>query len=314
MSTGIKCTNDHDHFCFVCGDHIFQMARRPDFPEPKKIHVNEPKFVEAYKKKFNMDPLNRNTQWSPSLSCSACYAKLTKPNREMNIRSSMEWFEPENHPTDCHFCQTKIPIGINKSKRGSIEYANVSSVKKARLTTEGRNTDPTAANVAQGVPEALGGGDEIDYLDEASNNPSISASTVENVATDEPMDTGVHFEVSQVIQILNPFNIGDSAAHETPNPLNIHHSTASLVSFSLDSGASTSSHATPSSGSVFKPPRYYQRISAPPEQPREIIELTQERLNDIVRDMNSSKYQSEFLASRLKDLAIRKSKFFSLSG
>lgn len=74
------------------------------------------------------------------------------------------------------------------------------------------------------------------------------------------------------------------------------------------SGASTSTYVPPSSGIIFSPPKHYTQFHKKPN-----IKLTQERLNDVIRDMDLPKGKSELLASRLKDLGISDGKFLVFS-
>lgn len=135
MSSEIKCINDHDDFCFVCGRRVFTTlkAKRDQI---KKRYINAPKFCETYKNLFNRDPLERNVQWSPEVSCTMCFSQIIHPARKRTILSPVEWTEPKNHPHDCYFCQSVFPSVLSKEKESEIQYANVSSVKKAKYTVD----------------------------------------------------------------------------------------------------------------------------------------------------------------------------------
>lgn len=134
MSSEISCKNEHDDFCFVCGHLTYYNKRTKD--DKKKRYVNAPKFVEEYKKRFNRDPLERIIEWSPQTVCKKCFGEVTDPKRIKTIESAMKWFEPKDHPKDCYFCSTKFEFGANKRKDSSVEYANVASVKRARLISD----------------------------------------------------------------------------------------------------------------------------------------------------------------------------------
>lgn len=136
MSSEINCIKNHDDFCFVCGNFIFMQKNRPDQKAVKTYSVDGPKFVEAYKNHFNRDPLERNVEWSPKVVCPTCYSKLTVRTSRINIESPMEWLVPEDHPNDCYFCKTIVPLGTNKRKMDQITYADVPSVKRAKFATE----------------------------------------------------------------------------------------------------------------------------------------------------------------------------------
>lgn len=272
-----NCENNHDDFCFVCGHRIFIAKRRLDQREIKRRYVDAPKFVEEFKKLFDRDPLQRIIEWSPQTVCSKCYNEITHPERRKSIVSPMEWHEPKNHPHDCYFCQTTVPPGINKRKESSIEYADVPSVKRAKLVSvETADDDDTESQM-------MGGDDDYD-LDEAASLVRQPTSSAENVAADD--DDGV-MNVEQADEI----NIGPSTSGQaSKTPFNMRSSTMSYTSVS----------SAVSSGDEFLVPKHLSHL-----KPRkETIKLNQERLNDIVRDMNLTKENAEFLASRLTDLGL----------
>lgn len=216
MSSEIECVNDHDAFCFVCGHRIFyDLKKRADKKtEPKRRYVDAPKFVDAYKNKFQRDPLQRNLEWSPKVSCNPCYNKLTNLDRQLKLESPMEWFVPQNHPEDCYFCKTIVPPDTNKHKEHKIEYADLPSVKKARLESGAENVETIDASQ---VLES--GGDtfsEISY--DANFTP-----TDENVAVEKPMivEPADRYDTDDFTQIgiTNPFNIQDSARSYASRPI-----------------------------------------------------------------------------------------------
>lgn len=251
------CKNDHDDFCFVCGNRILQSKKKINQrgKEKKIRHVDGSRFAEEYKNKFQRDVSQRNKEWSPNVSCNLCYSYLM--SGKMNLVSPMEWHVPTNHPNDCYFCQTVVPPGINKRRIDEIQYADVLSVKRPRIAEAERD----------------------------------------DVSGDETSRAGG--------EVINPFNIGDSAASEAVR------GNVPAASGSGASGSAASASASTSSGSVFIPPKHFIHLQT--KKPKENIEITQEILNDIVRDMDIPMGKSELLASRLKDIGMSKGKFTFLS-
>lgn len=269
MSTGIgNCKLDHDEFCFVCGLRIF-------FTNEKKRTVNSPKFIEGYINAFHSDPRERNEQWSPQFSCENCYKRLTTENRKMNLSSSMEWFEPKNHPHDCYFCQTIIPAGTNKKKRAKIEYANVPSVKRAKFTSE-----PMDTSKMDDFEE-----DNLQDVDFGEASGPMEQGSSPNV------DVMIRDDSSTIVEA------GDTPCSSTQEPF------APITIQQQGDTQSVFSQSDVSSGIVFRAPKHYRDLQPPPK-PKEQIVLIQARMNDIIRDLDLSKDRAELLASRLVDMGL----------
>lgn len=237
------------------------MKRRRDDAK-KTLAINAPKFIEGYKKHFNRDPLQRNENWSPKVSCISCYKKLTKPNSTtINILSPMEWNEPVNHPNDCYFCKIEVPIGINKMKREMIGYADVPSVRKPTFISGITQSDDSEDNDEKGDlhKESVGEAE----LDEACG------SDTSNVKYDIPMET------------------------EETDPNTQSERIFKLTSSQFDAD--------------FRVPRHFSKFQ--PKKKKSNITLSQERFNDMVRDLDSSKENAEILASRLTDMGVGDSKY-----
>lgn len=270
MSSEIKCINDHDDFCFVCGTRVFHIKKKGEIP--KMRYIDGPKFVEGYQQLFNRNPLDRIVDWSPRISCDTCFTKMTHPTRLQNIESPMEWFAPVDHPNDCFFCQTVVPPGTNKRRAGSIQYADVPAVKKPKFTHEEADDyfdDDGDFNIDAIVE---------DIVEDIVGDSSVAVPPAENEPSDETVNVAEGGE----------FNIRASTA-----------SHASSAAFNIR--ASTSSYAS-SSGSEFTLPKHYSNLQ--PRKEKESIVLTQQRMNDLIRDLNLSKLKAEILASRLNDLGL----------
>lgn len=118
-SVQVNCNVDHNEFCFVCGFW---------FSCEKKRIISTHKFMEAYKKQFNCDVADRNVQWSPSVCCNNCHRRLQDEQKPIKYSSPVIWSEPKNHPEDCYFCKTVIPVGRNKNRPRWVKYPDPSTV------------------------------------------------------------------------------------------------------------------------------------------------------------------------------------------
>lgn len=298
MSSQIKCKYDHDDFCFVCGRHTYTTttAKKSNL---KKRFITASKFRESYKAIFNVDPLNRNEQWSPQVVCISCYNQLTIPERKLYILAPMEWMVPKDHPHDCYFCQTVVPPHTTKRRQSEIQYADVPTVKKAKLIDTGSDTH-TVYDEEETDPAEMPDFDEDFEVGEASGFTAQSdATTTENVI-DAPMDI-----VEEMPTGINPItSVASSGTFIAPRPVSPAHSCVSGASgnASAQQLISSTPFPSPSSGSAFIPPRHFSFLS--PRPPKEAIELTQARLNDYVRDMDLTKENAELHASRLNDLGL----------
>lgn len=289
----------------MCGHYIFRM-RRHTIRRVRTLKVDAPKFAEEYRKNFNQDPLQRNKDWSPSEVCVKCYNEVASPNeRKKRILSPMEWFEPEDHPNDCYFCRTAIPVGVNKRKEDSIEYAfDVTSVKRAKLALVSDAGDESGDNDENDAY------DDIELADLMSDDNAAIAGAATAAADDDAAPDDDVDEASTLARepVSGSENIGEDDPMDIAEEVNVGASTSSgAFKAPFDIRPSRWSHASVvsnvSSGSEFQAPRHYSDLQ-PPKPTRKNIELTQERMNDLVRDMNLTKENAEFLASRFKDFGI----------
>lgn len=119
-----KCAISHDKFCLVCGDYIFDNSR-PLTDLFKKL----------YEKRFKTKFDQIDTNWAPKVTCYTCYRRMTQWGNDetisVKIEETTQWNAPQNHPFDCYFCQTQIPIGVNRFKIDKIQYPITSSVIRA---------------------------------------------------------------------------------------------------------------------------------------------------------------------------------------
>ena len=117
------CSNDPDHFCYICGEYIFKKNRRKitDFVE------------KTYSDYFGIGLVNQDREWTPDTVCKHCLDRLrlcTKnPNAKMRFAVPMIWREPTSHATDCYFCCVNVQT-IIKKKRNKATYPCVPSVTR----------------------------------------------------------------------------------------------------------------------------------------------------------------------------------------
>lgn len=300
MSSTIKCAHDHDDFCFVCGRRIFATATKGR-NKRRTYFVSGEKFRAIYKTQFNFDPKDRDERWSPKVACSSCYSQFTNETRTTNILTPMNWMVPTNHPTDCYFCQTVVPAGINRKRQGEIIYANVSSVKKPKYIP-GVDASETLTIYDEDASDP-GDFQMEDFDEDEIGEPSGSTERRGGPNPDEePMsiDTG------------DPNAPSTSGAFRAQRPVSPATSYMSATSGNGGNGGKTpimpglSTSATPfpspSSGSSFQVPKHFSFLR-PPKPPKK-IDLSQARLNDIVRDMDLTKDSAEMLGSRLRDMGL----------
>lgn len=149
-----KCTIDHDKFCFI----------RPGYISRNERPTKGTSFVENYRKKFNIDPKIQSDEWSPNVVCWVCYKKLMQDGREfgntMVMLKPTMWQEPEKHPDDCYFCNTKIIPKRFNFATDVVEYANVSSVIKPVYKEDTEEMDVTSeeteASTSQQQSQGIG--------------------------------------------------------------------------------------------------------------------------------------------------------------
>lgn len=276
----------------------------------KKRYVDAPKFVEGYQNLYNRSPLDRNMHWSPRVSCTSCYGEVSLGVKHRFLESAMEWSAPKDHPNDCFFCKTVIPFGATKRRADLIEYAEVPSVKRAKLVLheeeEAVNMDNEEEEEEEAFnmdnedidnPDYLEDDDEINYIVESEDDDNLGASSsmpvqpdVQNEPSDETMmvEEGGEFNIAA----STSSHVGQSGATS-----NVRWSRISQVS-----AASATSATSVSSGEQFRVPRHFSNLQ--PHKTKETIVLNQARLNDYIRDLNLTKTQAELHASHLCDLGL----------
>lgn len=247
MSSSTECKLNHDNFCFICGVYLFGTKGR---------NIDSPSLASAYKERFKCEVKDRNKNWSPSTSCVNCSRRLIDKTKPIKFASAMIWKVPENHPTDCFFCNTLIPAGANKKKATAVLYANVKSVKKPTIESQ------------------------IGEVESSSEN--------------EPEDSSHMSVESSAEAFSDASDIIPTTSEESPTHLS-------------DDLQSEISPSIQSSHDQYQPGKYYEEQILPPPSKR-IQQLTQPVLNDLVRDLNLTKYHSELITSRFQDLGIGKGK------
>lgn len=118
-SAPVKCKNNPDDFCYVCGEFDSMMTKKPI----SKVHER------AYLAYFGCVIGDQNEQWVPHFICRNCHLGLLKWMNDcgngLSFAKPMVWHEPHNHTIDCYFCLTQF-----NTDTGNVDYANVISIAK----------------------------------------------------------------------------------------------------------------------------------------------------------------------------------------
>lgn len=270
-----QCKHDHDNLCFLCGEYLFGVNGRK--------FDNSPKFLNAYKARYMVDATKRSFEWSPKVACTSCYRRIPA-----KFSSPTFWNPPENHPQDCYFCMTEIGKGVNKLRKAKVEYPFVSTVEKAEIDPRffGMNFEDDTVLTENfefdDIPMYIGEHSAMEI--ESDEQAHSSASFPDNAAT---------FSSSQQHEFIVP---------RPPDQIESHQEV-------------TSEFVSESSGEVWNVPRrltYYHEDLPPVRTEQPPIHVTQEIMNDIVRDSDLTKQNAELLASRFKQICPNTGKFFSL--
>ena len=144
-SRKFTCKNDPDLFCFVCGHFILKTTGR-------KI-TDEIKY--EYLQYFGFALVNEDKPWTPSLICSNCRLILNKwssgEETYFSFGIPMIWSEALDH-SDCYFCAFTAVVGINKKKRKSLNYPDVTTAKKPVPYSECNLPKPKPGNHKRNKP------------------------------------------------------------------------------------------------------------------------------------------------------------------
>lgn len=128
-SSRIRCVNNPDSFCYICGCYTLNRQRR-----------NISSFVKnSYKAYFEISLGDQDKKWAPHSVCHNCEEMLrdwTKGKRKgLPFGVPMVWREPTDHVSDCYFCLVNSK-GIGKKNRHSIIYPNLLSAIRPVLHSE----------------------------------------------------------------------------------------------------------------------------------------------------------------------------------
>lgn len=285
----MNCKNDHDCFCFVCGEMVFKN---------QGLSVSTDSFVNLYQTKFNIDPRERNVQWSPSVSCRSCVRRLGDKNRPLNLVSPVKWNIPLEHPKDCYFCETHIPFGTRKVARKFIKYGNVASMVPAARAETGSTDDSESTTNFDAVNEP---DDEPDNRTIPDDDTSLSIADDAFFAElfDQPAEQSHEQQVEQsTISQMDLDMLEAGPSRKVRKTVTREDHSAGQLSV-----PSTAISSMASSGDVYIPPETYVA-----SEPKPVMHLTQSVFNDIVRDLDLSKLNAEILASRFQDIGIGQSK------
>lgn len=114
------CVNNHDLFCYVCGEYCVSKQR-------KKITAT---FKEIYQRYFGIElRCGENIKYAPSIVCEKCYKALFDWHNGkidfIEYAFPMLWSPMENHiAAECYFCTVEI-FGHNRKTKSIISYPNL---------------------------------------------------------------------------------------------------------------------------------------------------------------------------------------------
>ncbi len=117
------CINPRDWFCYICGKFAITSQRRPISDRIKY----------SYSLYFGFEINHQDEDWAPNIVCNTCEANLSMWLRgrrpAMPFGVPMVWREPQNHSTDCYFCQT-IVRGFSSKNKKQIVYPDCRAADK----------------------------------------------------------------------------------------------------------------------------------------------------------------------------------------
>lgn len=117
------CINPPNWFCYICGKFATKSQRRPIYQTTKYY----------YSLYFGLEVTNQGEDWAPSIVCNTCEANLSMWMRgkrlAMPFGIPMVWRKPQNHSTDCYFCQT-IVRGFSSKNKNKIFYPDCKAADK----------------------------------------------------------------------------------------------------------------------------------------------------------------------------------------
>lgn len=150
-----QCQKNSDAFCYIC--------IKFDVPVNRRSFSDD--LISMYEDYFGIKVQNQTENWVPHNVCGACFQSLTRHKsnegnkKTLKIRKPMIWRQPLREE-DCYFCMTNLN-GINRKNKGSVKYADVSSVTKP---VEDNDTSKTfrKLSVSRETTHTVENDDEID--------------------------------------------------------------------------------------------------------------------------------------------------------
>jgi len=112
IKMSLKCVNNPDNVCCICGEVTFALRKCSIIPPIKT----------AYFLYFGCKVGDQDKNWAPYMCCTTCSLKLNVwVNGKgccMPFGVPMVWRVPSNHNTECYFCMV-LPIqnGMSMKKK-----------------------------------------------------------------------------------------------------------------------------------------------------------------------------------------------------
>lgn len=118
-----RCLNNPDHFCYICGEYVFNKCRK----------VISELVKNTYFEYFGMLLDKNEKSWAPNCVCKSCveYLRLWKSGKRSAFKFGTPtiWREPRNHLEDCYFCSVNVN-GLNTKNRAKWQYPSTSCVQR----------------------------------------------------------------------------------------------------------------------------------------------------------------------------------------
>ena len=118
-----RCLNNPDHFCYICGEYVFNDCRK----------VISELVKNTYFEYFGMLLDKNEKSWAPNCVCKSCveYLRLWKNGKRSAFKFGTPtiWREPRNHLEDCYFCSVNVN-GLNTKNRAKWQYPSTSCVQR----------------------------------------------------------------------------------------------------------------------------------------------------------------------------------------
>ncbi|GBN86971.1 hypothetical protein AVEN_75335-1 [Araneus ventricosus] len=221
---------------------------------------------------------DQDKSWAPHIACQSCCSNMTswlKGSRDMPFAIPMIWREPKDHSTDYYFCLTDIS-GITSHSRHTVVYPNLpSAIRPVPRSLELPIPKP---------PETWSLADDRLICCARSRNTSLPC-----LKRDVRNDRGTRIRTPSFGR-EKTINVPRSKGETLPTQLGYENR---LVD---DNDDTVPDSVVLEEAEDDQNPMYADVQTSPMSHL-----ISQSDLNDLVRDLNLSKNQSELLASRLKE-------------